>query len=104
MGARPTKTVVAIGAALIATAALVHACKEPTQVTIDIRSTNDCSALRGVHIGVAGAPVEAEGRIGAFLSAEAPKCDPGVREIGTLVLTPGASSRAAVIVVAGVSS
>ena len=94
----------AIGAALIATAALAHACKEPTQVTLDIRSSNDCSALRGVHIGVAGMPAEAEGRIGAFLSAEAPKCDPGVREIGTLVLTPGESGRAAVIIVAGVSS
>jgi hypothetical protein len=98
------KTALVATMMLTASALSAHACKTPTQVTLDLRSSNDCSALRGVHIGVAGTPVEAEGRIGAYLTAEAPKCAAGSREIGTLVVTPGESGRAAVIVVAGVSA
>ena len=83
---------------------VIDACKTPTQVTLDLRSTNDCSVLRGVDLGVADEPVVAEERVGSFLTASAPQCRPGSLEIGTLVVTPGERGTASVIVVAGVSS
>lgn len=91
-------------ASLVAAGLAVDACKSPTQVTLAISSTNECAALRGVRIVVASEPREAEDRAKSdFVTAEAPPCAPGTREIGTLVLTPGDDARAAVVVVAGVS-
>ncbi|MBX3186991.1 MAG: hypothetical protein KF819_08250 [Labilithrix sp.] len=88
-------------------AALAHGCREPTQVTVVLRSPElTCGALRGAQITIAPSPGDAEARAdGEFLTATATPCtDPSTHELGTLVVTPGSTRRAAIIVVAGIRS
>ncbi len=81
-----------------------EACRDATQVTVDIRTLGiPCSSLKGVSIVVARGPQEAEDRMGlGSLSAQVERgvCD-GAR-VGTLVLTPS-EPRGAILVAARVS-
>jgi hypothetical protein len=80
--------------------ATVHACRAPTQLTVEIRTVPPlrCDELRKVTIAVASDPEGAEGKLASeFVTAEVQeKCD-GEHDVGTLVLTPSASTGAIVV-------
>lgn len=96
-------------AALLAAVTLAvstDACRQPTQLTLVITSpTVTCGDLKGVLISVAGSREEAERRAGGdFVTASATCADPASHDVGTLVVTPGSSGTAAVIVVVGITT
>jgi hypothetical protein len=82
----------------------VEACRDSTQVTVDLRTLGiACSSLKGVSIVVARSPQDAEDRmaLGSFSAqVERGVCD-GER-IGTLVVTPE-GPRGAIVVAARIS-
>jgi hypothetical protein len=85
----------------------VPSCRGATQVTLIIDTDLDCAVVRdrGVTVAVGDDPAEAETRASSFTAAETRDCTPlpqGGSRIGTLVLTPSASRRAAIVVVGGV--
>jgi hypothetical protein len=93
------------GIAWIALAAVVpiatDACRGATQVTVTITTELPCSELRGVSIGVAADPALAEERAGAGrFVATTHQCD-SPSTVGSIVVTPGASS-VGIVVIAGI--
>jgi hypothetical protein len=82
---------------------LGQACRSPTQVTLVIESpVVACASLEGVTVTVAGEPAIAEERAtGAVFTAVPTECASD-DQVGTLVVTPGPTGRAAVVVVAGI--
>ena len=81
-----------------------EACRDPTQVTVDIRTLGiPCSSLKRVKIVVARAPTDAEDRMAlGSLSAEVARGQCDGERVGTLVLTPS-EAKGAIIVAARVS-
>lgn len=78
-------------------------CRDATQATLDISLSKNaqCTEIHGTAITVGVDPVDTEERLKQqFITASTQICDPGSRSIGTLVVTPGDSSRASIIVVA----
>lgn len=93
---------IAAGAIL---AAMVGACREPTQVTLDITYGGPCAELGGVGLIVATDPFVAESRIESNVftaSVDRESCSPGSpSRIGTLVVTPNDDTgRLSVVVIA----
>jgi hypothetical protein len=91
-------------ASTVVTFALVlgSGCRDATQVTIDIALAKSalCTETNGTAITVGIDPASTEDRVAhEYVTATTSSCDPGTREIGTLVLTPSGSGRASVIVV-----
>ena len=77
-------------------------CRDATQVTLDVTLTKSalCTKINGTAITVGVDPASTEDRVAhEYVTATTSSCDPGTREIGTLVLTPSDSGRASVIVV-----
>jgi len=89
---------------LVASAAVtisMHACKEPTQVTVDIRTLGfKCQELKKITVVVAADPTAAEGKW-QYPQAEVGECQ-GEHEVGTLVVTPS-GDHGAVMVLASYS-
>jgi hypothetical protein len=84
---------------------LVDACRAPTQVTLDLATgaKMTCGALLGVRLIVTDDPASSDDRAnGELVTATATCAEANGREIGTLVVTPGASGKAAVVIVAGI--
>jgi len=100
---RATLALLTVSGALLAT----YGCRDATQVTF-VLSTDakiTCGSLMGVRITVAGDRVEAERRAsGDFVTATATCAAPASQDIGTLVVTPGSSNAAAVVVIAGIAT
>lgn len=79
-----------------AVAASVHACKEPTQVTVDIRTLGfSCHELKKITVVVAGDPAGAEGKW-QYPQAEVGDCQSDT-EVGTLVITPSGDHGAVMV-------
>jgi hypothetical protein len=96
------RLIVLVGVVLgaVGIAGLAEGCRAPTQATIEVTTSAQCSELGEVAIVVSGAQEESEMRAArGFYAAEASHCDPATRSFGTLVVVPG-GSRAAVIVLA----
>ena len=77
-------------------------CRDATQVTLDVTLAKSalCTEINGTAITVGVDPASTEDRVAhEYVTATTSSCDPGTREIGTLVLTPSDSGRASVIVV-----
>lgn len=84
----------ALASGIVATS--VHACKEPTQVTVDIRTLGfKCAELKKITIVVAKEPEAAETKW-EFPQAEVEKCA-GDFEVGTLVVTPSGNAGAVMV-------
>ena len=81
-----------------------EACRDATQVTVDIRTLGiPCSSLKGVKIVVARSPRDAEDRMAlGSLSAEVQRGQCDGERVGTLVLTPS-EAKGAIIVAARIS-
>ncbi len=81
-----------------------EACRDPTQVTVDIRTLGiPCASLKGVKIVIARAPKDAEDRMAlGSLSAEVARGQCDGERVGSLVLTPS-RAKGAVLVAARVS-
>ncbi len=81
-----------------------EACRDPTQVTVDIRTLGiPCASLKGVKIVIARAPKDAEDRMAlGSLSAEVARGQCDGERVGRLVLTPS-GAKGAVLVAARVS-
>lgn len=96
---------VALALALGASAVAAPACQDPTQVTLDlsIARADACARIaKGTTITVGVEPALTEQRIeSGFVDARTDRCDGTSGQIGTLVVTPSESGRAAVIVIAG---
>lgn len=94
-----------LGSALPA-ALVVHGCRSPTQVTLEIATNVVCSDMRGIDIVVSSDTVKAETRAALasagprFTSASTNACSEGAppRHIGTLVVTPEATTAAVVVI------
>lgn len=80
----------------------IVACKEPTQVTIDVRlATAKCDEVHGTAITVGVRPSDTEDKVKSrFPTAQTTDCDPATNQIGTLVITPSDDERASIIVIA----
>jgi hypothetical protein len=99
---------VGLGSVLTTIAGVVHGCKEPTQVTVDVRTNVVCADLRGVDVVAAFDARRAEQR--AALVTEGPRFPSGTttacvegpppRHVGTLVVTPDGSGGAVVVIAA----
>ena len=87
------------GGAVVATA---PGCRDATQMTLAISLTPraQCTEIHGTAITVGVDPDATEARIrDEYVTATTAACDPSSRSIGTLVLTPGDSDTASVVVV-----
>lgn len=100
---RLEQTTLALSAACLAIVA-TYGCRDATQVTLVLSTSKiACGALAGVRITVAGERLEAERRAsGDFVTATATCPAPSSQDVGTLVITPGSSNSAAVVIVAGI--
>jgi hypothetical protein len=78
---------------------LADACREPTQVTLEIRTEPPCRELGGVAIAVASVPATAEERGATFPDTATTQCD-SPSTVGTLVVTPSADAAAIVVLAA----
>jgi hypothetical protein len=77
----------------------LHGCREPTQVTVDIRTLGiDCTKeLRNIAIAVGRTAEVAEEVMGsAFVTTEVTSCESATR-VGTLVITPETNTGAIVV-------
>ncbi len=92
--------VATVGIGVVSALFAAEACLAPTQLTLVIETDVPCPELKGVAITVSDRPEGAESK--GFVTAETSDCQAGGR-VGTLVLTPSDSGRAAVVVVAGVT-
>ena len=87
------------GGAVVATA---PGCRDATQMTLDIALTPraQCTEIHGTAITVGVDPSATESRVrDEYVTAATSACEPSTRSIGTLVLTPGDSDTASVVVV-----
>ena len=105
---------VGLGATIPTIAVVAHGCKEPTQVTVDVKTNVICAELRGVDVVAAADTRRAEERAAlvptgsttgsptrfAAGSTTACKEGPAPREVGTLVVTPSGASAAVVVIAA----
>lgn len=92
------------GAALAVTSMAWWGCRTPTQITLTVTTTTPlvCKSIRGLVISVAATPQAAEdGVVSPVALVPERDCDEATNGFGTLVLTPGEMSTAAVVVVAG---
>lgn len=94
---RATLGLLTLGGAVVAT----YGCRDATQVTLAVSTAKvTCGALMGVRITVAGNVKDAEDRAGGdFVTATAACPDPAGQDVGTLVITPGDSGNAAIVIV-----
>lgn len=100
-GALPTSALVAL---------VAHGCKEPTQVTVDVKTNVECADMRGVDVAVGSDPRRAEERASLIATAAGPRFPSGStkecidgpppRAVGTLVVTPSGSAGAVVVIAA----
>lgn len=100
-GALPTSALVAL---------VAHGCKEPTQVTVDVRTNVVCADMRGVDVAVGSDPRRAEERASLAATSSGPRfpsgstkdCTEGPppRAVGTIVVTPSGSAGAVVVIAA----
>lgn len=97
---RRRTAVLGLGVVFLSTIFAAEACLAPTQVTVVVETDVPCGELKGVTLTVSDRPEGAETK--GFVTAETGECQAGGR-VGTLVLTPSDSGRAAVVVVAGVT-
>ncbi len=97
---RRRTAVTALGGLFVATLVAAQACLAPTQLTLVVDTDVPCPELKGVAITVSDRPEGAETK--GFVTAETSDCQAGGR-VGTLVVTPSDSGRAAIVVVAGVT-
>lgn len=79
---------------------LAPGCQDATQATLEIRMLKSelCAKHGGTAIAVGVDRVETETRIATFVTAETRDCDVTSGTIGSLVVTPGDSGRAAIVV------
>ncbi|HSO41193.1 MAG TPA: hypothetical protein VLT33_52060 [Labilithrix sp.] len=77
-------------------------CRDATQMTLELSLTPraQCTEVHGTAITVGADPTATEARVrDEYVTATTTACDPSSRAIGTLVLTPGDSDSASVVVV-----
>lgn len=99
---------VGLGTALPTLAVVVHGCKDPTQITVEVKTHVVCADMRGVDVVAASDPRRAEERAALlttgprFPSGSTTACTegPAPREVGTLVITPNGDSGAVVVIAA----
>lgn len=94
------------GSVILAALTCFYACKDPTQVTLDISYRGPCSDVRGTAIVIGVDPASVEDRVTRNVyTTETTSCstDGSLSKIGSLVVTPSdSSSRGALIVIAGI--
>jgi len=93
---------VVLGFAGGAVVAVAPGCRDATQMTLEISVTPraQCTEIHGTAITVGVDPGVTEARVrDEYVTATTSACDPASRAIGTLVLTPGDSDSASVVVV-----
>lgn len=72
-----------------AVAAAAAACKDPTELTVTITTTEPCADISAVKTVVAPTPLETQSRFErGFVTGATDQCD-GQGFVGTLVITPG---------------
>ncbi len=82
--------------------AMAPGCRDATQMTLALSLTPraQCTEVHGAAITVGTDPSATEARVREqYVTATTSACDPATRTIGTLVLTPGDSDSASVMVV-----
>ena len=82
--------------------AMIPGCRDATQMTLELSLTPraQCTEVHGTAITVGADPSATEARVREqYVTATTSACDPATRTIGTLVLTPGDSDSASVVVV-----
>lgn len=102
------RKVVILGSAIPAVALFAHGCRTPAQVTLDVTTGVVCAESRGVDIVVAGSAHDAEERAvlltpgTRFPTATTTDCasETTPHHVGTLVITPGGSGGAVVVIAA----
>lgn len=100
---RLARALATIASCVLGVTVAIGACSPPTQMTIEVRTRMRCAELAsGVSLAVGSTPESTEQKLSSrFPTASTNDCvESGL--IGTLVVTPGSSS-AAVVVVAGTS-
>jgi hypothetical protein len=96
---RRRKTALSFG--VLAFVAVVVSCREPTEITVVIKTGERCSDLSGVEIVVGPDQGQTQTRfVQQFTAAVSHDCD-ATGTIGTLVVTPGGSG-GTIVVAAGV--
>jgi len=96
---RRRKTALSFG--LLAVLAVVVSCREPTEITVVIKTGEKCSDLSGVEIVVGPDQQQTQTRFEhQFTAALSHECDPS-GTVGTLVITPGGAG-GTIVVAAGV--
>ena len=96
---RRRKTALSFG--VLAFVAVAVSCREPTQITVVIKTGETCSDLSGVEIVVGPDQKETQARFEQqFTAALSHECDPNGL-VGTLVVTPGGQG-GTIVVAAGV--
>ena len=99
---------VGLGGALPGIAVVVHGCKDPTQITVEVKTHVVCADMRGVDVVAASDTRRAEERAALvtagprFPSGSTTACTegPAPREVGTRVVTPNGDSGAVVVIAA----
>ena len=87
---------------MLASLAVAVACREPTEITIVIKTGEKCTDLSGVEIVVGPDQAQTQTRFEQqFTAAQTHECD-ATGTIGTLVVTPGGSG-GTIVVAAGVA-
>jgi hypothetical protein len=105
---RRWSTTIGVGGALPTVAMIVHGCREPTQLTLQLSTNVVCADMRGVDIVVAAESRAAEERAALtvegqrFPTTTTRECFEGSvpRRIGTLVITPSGDRGALVVIAA----
>lgn len=98
---RSTRRILVVPFALAAAAfGLGQGCQDATQATLEIRMVKSelCPKSGGTGIAVGTDRDETEQRITTYVTAETRECDPSSGMIGSLVVTPGESGKAAIVV------
>jgi hypothetical protein len=91
----------ALSFGLVVLFAVAVSCREPTQITVVIRTGEKCSDLSGAEIVVGPSQQETQTRfVQKFAAAQSHDCD-ATGLIGTLVITPGGTG-GTIVVAAGV--
>ncbi len=99
MKLRRHRTALSFGVVVVL--AVVVSCREPTQITVVIRTSEKCGDLSGAEIVVGPTQQETQARFAQkFTAAQSHDCD-ATGLIGTLVVTPGGAG-GTIVVAAGV--
>lgn len=104
MRARPV--VVTLGVFACTALAIGPGCKDATQATVEIRIAKSdlCPKLGGTAIAVGADRADVEARISTYVTAETRDCDAASGSIGSLVVTPGAAGKSAIVVVVAIDT